>query len=202
MNRGQETHPIRVNARYEMNWGKSFFNKAYLRDLKVATGLVILLKLDSNHWFFLPVWPWPWWKNSKINRALLCYIKLHASFQSYWWIQSVVTVSKRPIQVKISYFFSCVTLKFDGWPWKTIGHLFYVHHFITIGEFKLELQYENTQIWPKLANFLSCLTLKFDRWPCKTIGHRGYHRKWLNWVWTSVTLTFDLKLLHGHHFWQ
>ena len=24
-----------------------------------------------------------------------------------------------------SMFLSCVTLKFDGWPWKTIGHLFY-----------------------------------------------------------------------------
>ena len=38
-----------------------------------------------------------------------------------------------------------VTLKFDGWPQKTIGHLFYatlsfLHHFVAIGEFKLELQ--------------------------------------------------------------
>ena len=34
-----------------------------------------------------------------------------------------------------------MTLQFDGWPWKTIGHLFYatssfVHHFVAIGEFK------------------------------------------------------------------
>ena len=34
-------------------------------------------------------------------------------------------VWKRPIWVKIDYFFSHVTLKFDGWPSKTIGHLFY-----------------------------------------------------------------------------
>ena len=27
MNRGQETHPIRVNARYEMNWANSFLKK-------------------------------------------------------------------------------------------------------------------------------------------------------------------------------
>ena len=38
-----------------------------------------------------------------------------------------------------------MTLKFDEWPWKTIGHLFYatssfVHHFVPIGELKLELQ--------------------------------------------------------------
>ena len=42
------------------------------------------------------------------------------------------------------------TLKFDGWPWKTKGHLFYatssfVQHFVAIGEFKLELQSGNTQ---------------------------------------------------------
>ena len=46
-------------------------------------------------------------------------------------------------------FFSRVTLKFDGWPSKTIGHLFYaassfVQHFVAIGEFKLELQSGNT----------------------------------------------------------
>ena len=43
-----------------------------------------------------------------------------------------------------------MTLKFDGWPWKAIGHLFnatlgFVHHFVAIGEFKLELQSGNTQ---------------------------------------------------------
>ena len=42
-----------------------------------------------------------------------------------------------------------VTLKFDGWPQKTIGHLFYatlsfLHHFVAIGEYKLELQSGNT----------------------------------------------------------
>ena len=41
-------------------------------------------------------------------------------------------------------------MQFDGWPWKTIGHLFYatssfVHHFVAIGEFKLELQSGNAQ---------------------------------------------------------
>ena len=74
----------------------------------------------------------------KNNRApLLCYFKLYASFDSYQWIQTGVTVHKCPIQVKINFFLSCVTLKFDRWPWKTIGHLFYttssfVHHFVDI----------------------------------------------------------------------
>ena len=41
-------------------------------------------------------------------------------------------------------------LEIEGWPWKTIGHLFFavssfVQHFIAIGEFKLELQSGNAQ---------------------------------------------------------
>ena len=59
-------------------------------------------------------------------------------------------VRKRPIWVKIYDVLSHVTLKFDGWPWKTIEHLFFavssfVQHFIAIGEFKLELQSGNAQ---------------------------------------------------------
>ena len=58
----------------------------------------------------------------KNNRALLlCYFKLCASFHSHWWIQTGVTVRKRPIWVKLDDFLSRVTLKFDGWPRKTIG---------------------------------------------------------------------------------
>ena len=65
-----------------------------------------------------------WQMTLKNNRApLLCNFKLCASFQIHWWIQTGVTVWKRPIWVKIDIFFSCVTLKFHGWPWKLIGHL-------------------------------------------------------------------------------
>ena len=87
----------------------------------------------------------------KNNRApLLCYFKLCASFRSHWLIQTGVTVQKRLIWVKIDDYFSRVTLKFDVWPWKTIGHLFYatssfVYHFLAIGEFKLEPQSGNAQ---------------------------------------------------------
>ena len=81
-------------------------------------------------------------------------------------------VRKRPIWVKIGDVFSCVTLKFDGWPWKTIGHLSFavssfVQHFIAIGEFKLELLSGN-------AHFGSNSTIFRAVWPWKTIGHLYY----------------------------
>ena len=58
----------------------------------------------------------------KNNRALfLCYFNLCASFRSHWWTQTVVPVRKHPIWVKNNSL-SYVTLKFHGWPWKTIGH--------------------------------------------------------------------------------
>ena len=188
-------------------------NKANLRDLIAATGLVILLKFDPNHRFFSPCDLEIWWMTLENNRApllyyiklcasfqihqwidtevtvrktlnsgqnwrffvlcdleiswmtlennrapLLYYTKLCASFQIYRWIQIGVTVRKRSIWVKIGNFYSGVTLKFDGWPCKTIGLLFYatssfVQHFVAIGEFKLELQSGNTQSGSNLTIF-------------------------------------------------
>ena len=138
---------------------KRLINKANLRDLIAATSLVFLLKFDPNHRFFVPCDFEIWWMTLENNRApLLYYIKLCLSFQIHWWIETEVTVRKRSIRVKISDFLSCVTLKFDGWPWKTIGHLFYttlsfVHHFKSIGEFKLESQSRNAQFGSKSAIF-------------------------------------------------
>ena len=115
-----------------------------------------------------------WWMTLQNNRApLLCYFKLFTSFRSHWWIQTWVTVRKRPIWVKFDDFLSRVPLKFDGWPWKTIGHLSYatssyMYHFIIICEFKLELQSGNENLgrdlcdldlWPLTMTFCMDLTL-------------------------------------------
>ena len=93
-------------------WLHLKFNKANLRDLIAATGLVILLKLDSigrffsretpnlgqNRRFFEPSDLEIWRMTFKNNRApLLCYFKLCAAFHSHWWIHTGVTVRKRPI---------------------------------------------------------------------------------------------------------
>ena len=96
---------------------------------------------------------------SENNRALLLYyVKLCASFQIHWWIQTGFIVQKRSIRVKIGDMLCLVTMKFDGWPWKTIGHLFYatsssVQHFVAIGELKLELQSRNAQSGSNLTIF-------------------------------------------------
>ena len=110
-------------------------NKANLRDLIAATGLVILLKLDLNHRFFSPCDLEIWWMTP--NKANLRDLIAATGLVISNWIQ-IVNFSAR------------VTVKFDGWPCKTIGHLFYatssfVHLFVPIGEFKLKLQSGNPQ---------------------------------------------------------
>ena len=85
-------------------------------------------------------------------------------------------VRKRPIWVKICDVLYRVTLKFDGWPWETIGHLSFavssfVQHFIAIGELKLELQSGNAQFGSNSTIFRAvwleiwCMTLKNNRAP-------------------------------------
>ena len=63
------------------------------------------LKLDSNRQFFRPCDREIWRMTLQYNRApLLCYFKLCASFCSHWWIQTSITVRKRPIWVKFDDF--------------------------------------------------------------------------------------------------
>ena len=151
------------------------------------------LKLDSNRSYspetlnsgqngphFVPYDIEICWITSENNWApLLYHITLCASFQIHLWSQAWVTVRKRLIWVKIGDFLSRMTFKFEIWPWKIIGHIFYttlsfVHHCKAISEFKLELQSGNTQFGSKSVNFLSRVTLKFDTSPWKTIGQLSY----------------------------
>ena len=140
---------------------QAHMNKANLRDLIAVTSLVILLKLASNRRLISPCDLEIWWMTSKNNKVpFLYYIKLCASFQIHQWIQTGVTVQKRSIRVKIVDFLSRMTLKFDGCPWKTIGHLFnttlsFVQHLKAIGIFKLELQSGNVQFGSKSTVFLA-----------------------------------------------
>ena len=112
----------------------------------------------------------------------------HVSYTTSSFVHHVKSISEFKLELQSgnaqfrsnsTNFFSRVTLKLDGWPWKTIRHLFYatssfVHHFVAIGELKLELQSGNAQFGSKSANFFSHVTLQFDVWPWKTIGHLFY----------------------------
>ena len=94
---------------------------------------------------------------------LLCYLKIWATFHSHLWIRTGDTVQKRPIWVEIDDFVKPCDLK----------------------------------IWQ--------MTLKINRAPllnniklCASFHHHMWNQtgvmvsKWLIWVLTPVTLTFDL----------
>ena len=59
---------------------------------------------------------------------------------------------------QIRRFLEAATLKFDGWPWKTIGHLFYatssfVHHFEAIWWIQTSITVRKRPIWVKFDDF-------------------------------------------------
>ena len=61
--------------------------------------------LGQNWWCFVPCDLEILWITLGNNRAsLLCCFKLCATFHSHWWIQTGITVRKRPIWVKFHDF--------------------------------------------------------------------------------------------------
>ena len=61
--------------------------------------------LGQNRWCFVPCDLEIWWMTLENNRAsLLCCFKLCATFHSHRWIQTGVTVRRRPIWVKFDDF--------------------------------------------------------------------------------------------------
>ena len=134
----------------------------------------------------------------KNNRApLLCCFQLHAWFHSHHWIQTKVTVRKRSIQVKIGYFLSRVTLKFDGSTWKTIGHLFYAtlsfaQHFKPLvysnWSYSQETLNSGQNWWFFVPHENGRMTLKNNRAPllCCFKLRESFHSHW--WIQTGVTV--------------
>ena len=194
--------------------------------LIAVTSPIILLKFDSNHQFFSPCDLEIWWMTLKNNRAHpLYYVKFCASFQSHQWIQTGVAVWKPSIWVKIGDFFVPCDLKIWRRTWKK-GHFSIQHQALCI--FSKPSVTSNLSYSPEMFNsgqhrwfFVACdleiwqMTLKNNRSPllchiklCAWFNlymwiHIGVTvQKRLNWVLAFVTLTFDLDLLHGHHFCQ
>ena len=103
---------------------------------------------------FCPVRPWNLTDDLEKNRAsFLSYFKLCASFRSHWRIQTEVTVRKRPIWVKIDDFFPL-------WIWNLTATSSYVHHFVALCKFKMDLMSRYAQIGTQVA--LTSMTLTFD----------------------------------------
>ena len=122
------------------------------------------LNSGQNQQIFVPYDLKIWRMTLKNNRAtLLRYFKLCASFHSHQWIQTKVTVRKRSIWVKISNFLSRVTLEL----WR--------------------MTLKNNRA-PLLSNIKLYASFHHHMWILTGVTVR----KWLSWVMTSVTLTFDL----------
>ena len=91
-------------------------------------------------------------KSTQSVWSKLTYIKVPRVFHNKANLRDLIAATGLVISnwIQIVNFSARVTVKFDGWPCKTIGHLFYatssfVHHFVPIGEFKLKLQSGNAQ---------------------------------------------------------
>ena len=154
--------------------------------------------------FYIPCDLEIWWMTLKNKRApLLCCFKLYASFHSHRWIQTKVTVRKRSIRVKIGDFF--VPCDLEIW-WMTLKN----NRAPLLCCFKLYTSF-HSHWW--IPTKVTVRTLKNNRAPLLSLIKlcASFHqhmfiqtevtvRKHLSWVMTSVTLTYDLDLLHAHNF--
>ena len=126
-----------------------------------------LTQIGFKSSIFQPVWPWNLMNDLKkqyCTSSILCQALCIISYPLVGELKLELQSGNAQFRSKSAIFLSCVTLKFNGWPWKTIGYLFYtasslVYHFKAIGESKLELQSQNTQSRSKSAIFCPV-------WPC------------------------------------
>ena len=158
------------------------------------------LNSGHNQQIFVPCDLEIWWMTMKNNRAhLLCCSKLCASFHNHGWIWTKVTVRKRSIWVKTGDFLSHVTLKFDGWPWKTIGHIFYVAssfvHFHSHRWIQTKVTVWKRSIRVKIADFfvpcdleIGRMTLKNNRAPFQCCFKLYAAFRSHRWIKTKVTV--------------
>ena len=142
-----------------------------------------------------------WRMTLQNNRApLLCYFKLCAAFRSHWWIQTGVTVRKRPIWVKFRrYLEPCdleiwrMTLQNNRAPLLCYFKLcaaFRSHWWIQTG-----VTVRKRPIWVKFRRYLEpCdleiwrMTLQNNRAPllCYFKLCASFHTHW--WIQISVTV--------------
>ena len=171
-------------------------NKVNLRDLIAATGLVILLELDLNHWFSAhATLKFDEWTKRKVGHLFYTTSSFVHHYKSDGEFK--LELQSEDIQFgpkSVIIFVSC-DIEIYGWPNKTMGHLFctmssFVHHFKSMGELKLELQSRSAQFGSKstISSPLWQMTLKNNWAPLlyyiKLCASFWNHQ----WIQTSVTV--------------
>ena len=144
--------------------------------------------LGQNRRFFLSLvtlkfYGWPWKTTGHLfyvtsSLVPLCIDHFVAIGELKLELQS------ENVQFRSKLVIFCVTLKFHGWPWKTMGHVLYatssfVHHYVANCEFKLELRSGKALIGAKFS--LTSVTSAF----CKDITFVNGKKSWKSWL--SVT---------------
>ena len=105
-NRTPLPYYVKFCASFQIHWWSQIWVIAWKRSSRIKIGdFFVLCDLEN------------WRMTLKNNRPpLLCCFNLCASFRSQWWIQTGVTVRKRPICVKIDDFLAV-------WPWNLTDDL-------------------------------------------------------------------------------
>ena len=117
-------------------------------------------QVGSKLVIFCPAWPWNLMDDLEKTIGHLFYTTLSFvhHFKAIGEFKLELQSGNAKFRSKSDFFLSRATLKFDGCPSKTLGHLSYasscfVHHFVPIGEFKLESG--NAQFGSKSMIFLA-----------------------------------------------
>ena len=176
----------------------------------IQTGVTVWKQLSwvmTSVTLTFDLWPWPFAWTSLLSLAITPenFVTIpwqgHSEQGKSEGFESCdrPIVRKRPNWVKIGDVLSRVTLKFDGRPWKTIGHLSFavsssMHYFIAIGEFNLELQSGNAQFGSNRRFLEPCdleiwqMTLKKNRAPllCYFKLCASFHTHWWIQIWATV----------------
>ena len=151
-------------------------------------------QFGSKSTIFCPLWPdrWPCKTIGHLFNTTLSFVH---HFKAIGEFKLDLQSGNAQFGSKSVIFLSPVTLQFDGWPWKTIRHLFYttlsfVHHFKAIVN-------SNWSYSPETPNLGQNQRFFCPLWPWKTIGHLFYAAS--SFVHHFIAITeFKLELESGN----
>ena len=205
--------PLFVDSRRQIARSQNRRQMCEIRLTKLScvaqqVGIVHFYAVTDIKGLSCPLWWMPEWRNLLTSTPVchtgsrglpVCHTGSREWRVTKIWGPRCKRDSETPNLCQIRRFLEAATLKFDGWPWKTIGHLFYasssfVQHFVPIGEFKLELQSGNAQFGSNSTIFrggdleIWRMTLKNNRAPllCFFKHCAAFCTHW--WIQTGVTV--------------